>query len=120
MIKNNKYTILVLLIIALVYIWTVFNISKWRKNLVINNDAVSYYSYLPAVFIYNDLSFSFVDSLPKDFEGRIWYQTTPSGDRVQKMTMGWSVLYAPFFFVAHSIAQITDLNANGYSEIYSM
>ncbi|MGE0087839.1 MAG: hypothetical protein AB7S50_00005, partial [Bacteroidales bacterium] len=73
-----------------------------------------------AVFIYNDLSFSFVDSLPKDFEGRIWYQTTPSGDRVQKMTMGLSVLYAPFFFVAHSIAQITDLNANGYSEIYSM
>lgn len=119
MLKNNKYTLLVLLIIVLVYIWTVFNISKWRKNLVINNDAVSYYSYLPAAFIYNDLSFSFVDSLPADFEGRIWVQTTPTGNRVQKMTMGLSVLYAPFFFIAHSIAQITDLNANGYSEIYS-
>jgi len=120
LLKNNKYTLLVFLIIALVYIWTVFNISRWSKNLVINNDIVSYYSYLPAAFIYNDLSFSFVDSLPAGFEGRIWVQTTPSGDRVQKMTMGLSVLYAPFFFIAHSLAQIIDLNANGYSEIYSM
>ena len=120
MIKKNKYTFVVLLVISIVYIWTVFNISKWRKNLVINNDIVSYYSYLPATFIYKDLTFRFVDSLPVGFEGRIWYQTTPSGDRVQKMTMGLSVLYAPFFFTAHLIAQITDYDANGYSEIYSM
>ncbi|MDX9695651.1 MAG: hypothetical protein RBT49_07645 [Bacteroidales bacterium] len=118
--RNNKYTLVVFILVIIVYTWTVFNISKWRKNQVINNDAVSYYSYLPAAFIYKDLSFSFVDSLPKDFEGRIWFQTTPSGDRVQKMTMGLSVLYAPFFFAAHSIAHIADLKANGYSEIYGM
>ena len=120
MFKNNKYTFLVLLFTVIVYTWTVFNISKWKRNLVINNDAVSYYSYLPAAFIYKDLTFQFKDSLPKDFEGRIWYQNTPEGARIQKMTMGLSVLYSPFFFIAHAIAQITDSNANGYSQIYSM
>jgi len=120
MFTNNKYTFLVLLFTAIIYIWTVFNISKWKGNLVINNDAVSYYSYLPAAFIYKDLTFQFKDRLPKDFEGRIWCQNTQEGARVQKMTMGLSVLYSPFFFIAHAIAQITDSNANGYSQIYSM
>jgi hypothetical protein len=120
MLKNNRFTLLILLFTVIVFTWTVFNISKWRKNLVINNDAVSYYSYLPATFIYNDLSFQFVDSLPKDFEGRIWYQKTPEGARVQKMTMGLSVLYSPFFFIAHTISRFTDYPTNGYSKIYSM
>ncbi|OFX85750.1 MAG: hypothetical protein A2W99_05755 [Bacteroidetes bacterium GWF2_33_16] len=120
MIKRNRYTSIVLIIVAFVYIWTVFNISKWRKNLVINNDTVSYYSYLPATFIYKDLRFNFVDSLPLDFEGRIWFQTVDNSSRVQKMTMGLSVLYAPFFFIAHTIAQIGDYEANGYSSIYGM
>ena len=120
MLKYNRYTFWVLLFTTIVFTCTVFNISKWRRNLVINNDAVSYYSYLPAAFIYKDLHFKFTDSLPDDFEGRIWFQTTQDGFRVQKMTMGMAVLYSPFFFIAHAIAGISDYKANGYSEIYSM
>lgn len=119
-ILKNRFTFLILIFTVIVYTWTVFNTSKWKRNLVINNDAVSYYSYLPATFIYNDLTFRFADSLPRDFEGRIWYQQTTTGERVQKMTMGLSVMYSPFFFLAHSIAHITAYDANGYSKIYSM
>ena len=120
MTRLSRFTFIVLLIITVSFIWTVFHVSKWRNNLVIHHDVVSYYAYLPATFIYQDLTFRFIDDLPEDFTGRIWYQTAANGTRVQKMTMGLSVFYSPFFFTAHAITKFTGKNANGYSPYYSL
>ena len=105
-------------VIALVLILTVFNQSKWKDRDVLQHDMYVYYSYLPATFIYNDLSFQFAGSLPADDKRQIWTLEAPNGGRVQKMTMGMAMMYAPFFGLAHATAKIMDYPADGYSWIY--
>ena len=41
-----------------------------------------------------------------------------NGRRVAKFTMGLSILYLPFFLMAHFLASISDYPADGYSFIY--
>lgn len=117
---KRPISLIVIYFSLFVWIWTVFNISNWKKNNVIIHDIISYYSYLPATFIYNDLTFNFTDNLPDNFTGTIWYLKAPNGARVQKMSMGLSVLYSPFFFIAHQITRFTDYPADGYSQPYDM
>ena len=105
-------------VIALVLILTVFNQSKWKDRDVLKHDMYVYYSYLPATFIYNDLSFQFAGNLPADDKRQIWTLEAPNGGRVQKMTMGMAMMYAPFFGVAHATAKIMGYQADGYSWIY--
>lgn len=102
--------------------FTVFNLSRWKNNSVIIHDIQVYYSYLPALFIYNDLSFQFKykEGIAKEVSDNVWYLTTPEGKPVQKMTCGLSLLYAPFFFIGHAFALLLEEPANGYSTVYQM
>lgn len=63
------------------------NLKKWKDNKIIDNDVVSYYAYLPAKFIYRDLSFEFTKNLPLNFEGKIWTHKAYNGVQTLKMTM---------------------------------
>ena len=119
-IAKNRISLILIFFTLFVWLWTVFNISAWRKDNVIIHDIISYYAYLPATFVYHDLSFQFVDDLPDDFPGTIWYLTTKDGARVQKMSMGVSVLYSPFFFIAHQQARLTGYPSDGYSKPYQI
>ena len=104
---------LILLIIAV----TIFIQARWnRSDGMIFWDVKSYYSYLPATFIYQDLSFGFMEK--GGFGNWIWPIETPTGKKGIIATMGLSVLYTPFFFVGHLIALITPYEANGYSRPY--
>ena len=59
----------------------------------------SYYSYLPALFIYKDLKFHFLEKSKINFKAKhqFWPETAPNGNKVIKTTIGMSVLYFPFF-----------------------
>ncbi len=81
-------------------------------------DVLSYYAYLPAAYIYDDISLSFILKNPKYFGDKFWPQGTPTGKFAIKTTMGLSFLYAPFFFVAHPVAQALSYEANGFSPPY--
>ncbi len=94
------------------------NHHNWSRGRVIEWDVKSYYAYLPAVFIYNDLSLEFIDHNPEKFGDLIWPVTTPTGKRAIITTMGMSVLYAPFFFLAHAYALVSGWEADGYSTPY--
>ncbi len=118
--RHNRFSLLAVLLIIFVWVFMVFNIAKWHKLGVINHDVVSYYSYLPAAFIYRDLTFQFTDKLPPDFEGKIWYLTTDEGARFQKMTMGLALLYLPFFLLGHLHASLGGFPATGYSMPYEL
>jgi hypothetical protein len=113
----SKFTILFLILICA---WYGRNLDTWGKNTIIQNDVVSYYAYLPAAIIFNDLTFSFMQDLPPDFVGTIWLQTAPNGKPILRMTMGLAILWLPFFLLAHFIAQITGAPAFGYSWPYSL
>lgn len=105
-------------IIALVLILTVFNQSKWKDRSVLKHDMYVYYSYLPATFIYKDLTFKYIHQLPQDDKREIWTLNSPNGGNVQKMTMGMAMMYAPFFGLAHLTAYIINEPMDGYSWVY--
>ncbi len=72
----------------------------WKKpHKVISADVQEYYSYLPATFIFHDLT---TTSIPFDYKKEyLWSYKSPIGIPVFKFTMGLSFLYTPFFFIAY-------------------
>lgn len=105
-------------VIALFLTLTVFNQSKWNDRSLLKHDMSVYYSYLPAAFIYQDLTFEFAGKLPPDDKRELWSLRAPNGGNVQKMTMGMAMMYAPFFGLAHGTALLLDYTPDGYSWIY--
>jgi hypothetical protein len=104
-------------IIILIITITIFVHGRYNSSDgLIFWDVKSYYSYLPATFIYHDLSFGFMED--GGFGKWIWPFETITGKKGIRATMGLSVMYAPFFFVGHLIALITPYEATGYSKPY--
>ncbi len=105
-------------LIGVLVVWVVafLGFQTWRRSEVIRYDVSSYYSYLPAAFIYHDLGFGF---LKKEDRLTLWYQVAPDGRRFQRMTMGVACLYAPFFGVAHLFTCLTHSPRDGYGVPYA-
>ncbi|HOW32420.1 MAG TPA: hypothetical protein PLP88_12720, partial [Bacteroidales bacterium] len=103
----------------------------WLKNpsdpwdRVINSDGKGYYAYLPALFIYHDLSFSFIDGYENNYypKGGDLYKDfrvdTGSGI-ADKYFPGLAILWLPFFLIAHFIALVFGFSADGYSAPYQL
>ncbi len=109
--------------IVLMMLWVVaLNIQhkQWMGDRIIEWDVKSYYAWLPATFIYNDLSLDFVDEDPGKFGDLIWPVTTPTGKKAIVTSMGMAILYSPFFLMAHAVALLTPLEADGYSPVYRL
>ena len=85
---------------------------------VIKWDVISYYSYLPATFIYKDLSLEFSKDPDFNNDNKFWSQKTESGKNVIITSMGLSYLYSPFFFMAHILAPVLNETRDGFSSIY--
>ena len=117
---KNSVSIASATLVSLVLVFTVLNLGKWESHSVLKHDIYSYYNYLPAKFIYNDLSFSYGGSLPEEYRAEIWCINHGDGVCLSKMTMGLSYLYAPFFFTAHALAKLLGYPADGYSSIYHL
>lgn len=99
--------------------FNMLNVKHWKEEQrVIEWDAISYYAYLPAVFIYNDLSLSFTDGYDGPHKFVFWPEKGPVGKYLIKTTMGLSVMWLPFFITGHITALISGADAGGYSEPY--
>ncbi len=100
-------------------IFSDFNVKIWKTpGRVIQWDVIDYYGYLPAAFIYHDISLKFKDHYTGKKHFVFWAKKTALGSYVFKMTMGLSVMYSPFFFVANSLAGPLGYNTGGYSLPY--
>jgi hypothetical protein len=116
--KKNASAVFLIFTISFVLL---FNISEshWQKNKVIDWDITSYYGYLPAYFIHNDLTLSFTkESSYYVKERQFWPETAPNGGKVIKTTMGMAILYSPFFAVGHLEAKLFDQKQDGFSYPY--
>lgn len=99
---------------------------KWKQagaEATISYDVSGYYMYLPAAFIYQDLKeVKFLDDVIRDYRPTSDpYQafTHESGNRVMKYSLGQSVMYLPFFAVAHGWASMSEIYpADGFSHPY--
>ena len=106
--------------IVLISIYCYLNIAKWRKNDVIKNDTISYYAYLPATFIYHDISLNFLNDSSSTKKVEMWPEKAPNGKNVIKTSMGVAFFYAPLFIAAHTCAQVLNYASTGYSQIYHL
>lgn len=76
------------------------------------HDVSHYYAYLPAYF-YNHGSMRFNN----DMDGYLIF--SPKGEMTSKVTYGLSILYSPFFLLAHKIASNEHAVLDGFSEPYA-
>ncbi|MBK5285774.1 MAG: hypothetical protein JJE25_10265, partial [Bacteroidia bacterium] len=116
---NSFFSKTALFICTVTLAWSSLNMKKWTDPAkLISNDIISYYGYLPATFIYHDLTLKFMDHPPSDYRGRFWPGTAPNGGKVIKFSMGLSILYLPFFTLGHLAAGIIGETQDGYSPSY--
>ena len=124
MLKHPK-SLLVFLLAIIIILMTADAKGKWRKQeteATIGWDVSGYYFYLPAFFIYKDLSqLKFKDEILKK------YKPTPSfyqayeieeGRYIMKYSIGLAILMAPFFFIGHCFAWVSGMPMDGFSPSY--
>jgi len=111
-----------ILIIYLLLFFVVKNPSNPHDRVIIS-DGKSYYAYLTTAFIYHDLNYNFVEY----YESKYYpdhpsifkeFRYTFKEQIVNKAFPGLAFLLLPFFIVAHLIALLFGLPADGYSLIY--
>jgi len=122
-IKNHllkNLSIYVIIAIAISVTFLNFSHHQWlKKDRVIQWDIKSYYAYLPATFIYKDLTLKFRKDNIEKFGDLIWPIETPKGKHAIITSMGLSFIYAPFFGIAHIYCLNSEqYEADGYSMPY--
>ncbi len=107
------------LLIIFIILYSAFYNKYWKENEgIIHWDIISYYGYLPATFIYKDVTCKFLNNPPKDYTGVIWAEKSANECFVFKTSMGMSILYSPFFFIAHALAKSLGYKPDGYTIPY--
>lgn len=108
---------------AVILIWVSSNLKwgdgRWNSN--IKNDASGYYAYLPAVFIYHDLTFSFFRSFtnPEDKDHLFFRKLKEhNGGTVNKYFAGTALAQLPFFAMGHLVSILAGREKDGYSAYY--
>lgn len=85
---------------------------------VIEWDVTLYYTYLPALFIHQDLKFE-KEWTSKLASHQLGFGRDDEGNRYLKMTSGMAMMYAPFFALAHGLTTVFSPElATGYSQPY--
>ncbi len=116
---RNWISAVTLILLIAFMTFTMLSEKHWREEQrIIEHDAISYYAYLPATFIYHDLSLSFVDNYRGPHKFIAWPERSPTGRYVIKTSMGLSMLWTPFFLAGHVTALISGSDAGGYSPPY--
>ncbi|MDQ3191813.1 MAG: hypothetical protein M3Q58_09475 [Bacteroidota bacterium] len=115
------YTKISIISILAIVLFFHLNDKRWQdEKAVISSDVKGYYAYLPAIFIHKDLKFKNDTIYYKSGESQVWFFQNEQGTRYIKYTCGLSILYSPFFLVAHLIAHVTDYDADGFSIPYKI
>ena len=120
LLNTYKVPLLLTLLLAVIHFSSKDFTNPYERPIA--GDAQAYYAYLPALFIYQDLDYSFTKEMNEKYYppnyGKSFVKEVEGGEKVNKTFPGVAILYAPFFFMAHAIALIFDLDADGYSNIY--
>lgn len=113
-------------ITMLLMIFTASNLhwgeQRWLD--IAESDAQGYYSYLPAIFVYQDLNFDFFEEIEgvngKYYEAHNFYdyRNEFDGYKVNKYYIGTAVAQAPFFLIAHFLTYLKGGDVDGYSALY--
>lgn len=118
---TQKLSAIACWIIILVVAYSNHYNKFWKDpGRIIAYDVISYYQYLPAIFVHHDLTMKFLEKDPGKYQKKFWANRTETGKYMGRMTMGVAVMYSPFFIVAHSLAGPLGYEADGYSPPYKV
>jgi len=123
MLSRISYFVCLLLMLYTSFIFY----PKWNQRAgeaVIGWDVSGYYWYLPSLFIYKDLKQQkFGDSIIAKYEPTPAFEqsiTVEGGNKVITYTAGMSLVYLPFFTVAHLVARPLGYAADGFTTPYQL
>lgn len=119
--KKAHYSLLVIWGTIFTSLFITFYVEWYKNDKIIVWDAISYYAYLPSVFIYKDPTLSFLDK-PENaaLKLKIWYNKDANDNKVIKTAVGEALLIAPFFLTAHYLAPAFGVEQTGFTWIYSL
>ena len=114
---------LTIFITMLILVWTSANLywGDGRWNRLVKDDGSGYFAYLPAVFVYQDLSFGFYEKFKDDAERpNLWYdyRVDYKGHKLNKYFAGTALALAPFYLMGHLMNYLTGHPLDGYSVWY--
>lgn len=118
--SRNYFSAIAIGIAAFFIVCNTQYVKRWEEpNSPIQWDVISYYEYLPAIFIYHDWSLSFLDQRP-ELEAKFWHSDGPDNSRVIRTSMGMALLYLPFFTLGHMAAHLLGYSTDGFSDPYEI
>ncbi len=116
--KVNKIIAIFSGLLCVLFIYTSY--SNYGSNDIIRSDGEGYYSYLPALFIYNDASYaSCVEAQKKEINPNyepLYLHRTKSGKNYNKFFPGVAVMQSPIFGLAYFASWLKGGDSNGYSK----
>lgn len=122
---NANFFSKIILVIALAlsaFMLVQFGVKRYS----LHGDALGYYLYLPATFIYHN--HTALDKLPDDkgisedikgYVKTLGDKRTPLGYANNQYTYGVALMEAPFFLATHLTAKAMGKRANGFSTAYN-
>jgi len=122
---NNRKTFLLITLLLITITAFFRGPGSERPSLTdsIRSDGRGYYAYLPALFIFHDLSLDTQAHLNPDEKASLQVRVhVVESDQylVNKYFTGVSILLLPFFLTALIISYITGIPADGYSWIFQV
>ena len=126
----HPYSLLAILLLFVLMVQARLWAPYWdTRNVqaILTWDALGYYIYLPAHFIYHDLGhMAFVPEMMREYSPTgSFYQAFqvpggPEGALVTKYTCGLAVLWTPFFWLGHWAAGWLGYKQDGFSVPYQV
>ncbi|MCD4698415.1 MAG: hypothetical protein K8S16_19490 [Bacteroidales bacterium] len=108
-------------ILTTLIIYIVFNITNFNKSKIFYGDSLSYYAYLPALFIHNDVTLGFAKENPEKYDGKMFYLLKgPNDNYIIKASSGVAIVLSPFYLLAQAFALNSAYQANGFSIPYKV
>lgn len=128
-IKNNKIflfisthrSLVAWILIVLFYSVLFFKEKNWKERDLFAWDAGGYYYYSPAVIYHGDISLRFLDhDSTHKYENRYWAAKLENGNRLNRYTVGTSIMQSPFFTSVLASDLISGNEVDEYSQKYEI
>ena len=87
----------------------------------VTGDGKGYYAHLPALVIYHDWDYRFMEKYESTYYEPANYaefRNQVDGEWVNKYFAGVTLLMMPFFLLAHLVSLVSGLPADGYNPVY--
>ena len=120
----SRISCISILIIYLIVRFLSLDFDQPEKNMFTDSDGLGYYMYLPAVFIYQDITqyewLPEINEKYKVYGGEKPFQIGKheNGNYVTNYLGGVAVLQLPFFAAGHLVSKMTDYPSDGFSPPY--